>query len=326
MGLNLQDLNAADRTVRVLGKGNKTRVVPVGTKALSALSVWLKARQDLLRGASEAVFIGAAGRRLGARAIQKRVEYWAVRQGLPMHVHPHLFRHSFASHLLESSGQLRAVQELLGHADISTTRSTPILISSTWPASTTLPIPEHVERHEQHFRSPRNNDPCSSPQRRRRHRRRWPGHSRQYRHEGQRAQKCAACTAIKCWPVLPAGTADAFTLFERSRASSKSTAISRAPPSNSPRTGAPTVSAAPGGPAAGWRQGKNLRHLRNGDVIEPEYDVAAIGSGGSYALAAARALAEATDLDARSIVERSLNIAADICIYTNRSLLIDEIK
>ncbi len=69
-----------------------------------------------------AVFVGATGRRLGARAIQKRVEYWAVRQGLPMHVHPHLFRHSFASHLLESSGELRAVQELLGHADIATTQ------------------------------------------------------------------------------------------------------------------------------------------------------------------------------------------------------------
>jgi integrase/recombinase XerC len=122
VGLNLQDLNAADRTVRVLGKGSKTRVLPVGRKALSALSAWLTQRRGLLRVDPQAVFVGAAGRRLGARAIQKRVEYWAVRQGLPMHVHPHLFRHSFASHLLESSGQLRAVQELLGHADIATTQ------------------------------------------------------------------------------------------------------------------------------------------------------------------------------------------------------------
>jgi integrase/recombinase XerC len=122
VGLNLTDLNAADRTVRVLGKGSKTRVLPVGRKALAALAAWLKERRALLREATPAVFVGATGRRLGARAIQKRVEYWAVRQGLPMHVHPHLFRHSFASHLLESSGELRAVQELLGHADISTTQ------------------------------------------------------------------------------------------------------------------------------------------------------------------------------------------------------------
>lgn len=122
VGLNLQDLNAADRTVRVLGKGSKTRVLPVGRKALSALAVWLKERRALVREETPAVFVGTTGRRLGARAIQKRVEYWALRQGLPMHVHPHLFRHSFASHLLESSGELRAVQELLGHADISTTQ------------------------------------------------------------------------------------------------------------------------------------------------------------------------------------------------------------
>lgn len=122
VGLNLQDLNAADRTVRVLGKGSKTRVIPVGRKALTALSAWLKQRQGLVRDDSQAFFVGTTGRRLGPRAIQKRVEYWAVRQGLPMHVHPHLFRHSFASHLLESSGELRGVQELLGHADIATTQ------------------------------------------------------------------------------------------------------------------------------------------------------------------------------------------------------------
>jgi integrase/recombinase XerC len=122
VGLDVQDLNAADRTVRVLGKGSKTRVLPVGRKALAALAAWLKMRGAMVRQDSPAVFVGATGRRLGARAIQKRVAYWALRQGLPMHVHPHLFRHSFASHLLESSGELRAVQELLGHADISTTQ------------------------------------------------------------------------------------------------------------------------------------------------------------------------------------------------------------
>jgi integrase/recombinase XerC len=122
VGLQVQDLNVADRTVRVLGKGSKTRVLPVGRKALEALAAWLRIRGDQVEADNPAVFVGATGRRLGARAIQKRVAYWALRQGLPMHVHPHLFRHSFASHLLESSGELRAVQELLGHADISTTQ------------------------------------------------------------------------------------------------------------------------------------------------------------------------------------------------------------
>ncbi len=122
VGLNLQDLNAADRTVRVLGKGSKTRVIPVGRKALSALSAWLKQRRSQVKDDSQAMFVGTTGRRLGPRAVQKRVAYWALRQGLPMHVHPHLFRHSFASHLLESSGELRGVQELLGHADIATTQ------------------------------------------------------------------------------------------------------------------------------------------------------------------------------------------------------------
>jgi len=122
VGLDLADLNAADRTVRVLGKGRKTRVLPVGREALGAIAAWLKERRGLVRDDTQAVFVGSTGRRLGARAIQKRVAFWAVRQGLPMHVHPHLFRHSFASHLLESSGELRAVQELLGHADIATTQ------------------------------------------------------------------------------------------------------------------------------------------------------------------------------------------------------------
>jgi len=122
VSLDLAQLDLADRTVRVLGKGSKTRIVPVGTKALTALRAWLTERAGLASPETQALFVGRNGRRLGARAVQLRVASMARRQGLPMAVHPHLFRHSFATHLLESSQDLRGVQELLGHADIGTTQ------------------------------------------------------------------------------------------------------------------------------------------------------------------------------------------------------------
>jgi integrase/recombinase XerC len=122
VGLDLGSLDLKDRVVHVLGKGSKARIVPVGRAAAQALREWLKERPALARQQEVALFVGRNGARLGARAVQVRVAYWARRQGLPVHVHPHLFRHSFASHLLESSGELRGVQELLGHADISTTQ------------------------------------------------------------------------------------------------------------------------------------------------------------------------------------------------------------
>jgi integrase/recombinase XerC len=106
----------------VLGKGRKARIVPVGSQAAGALSRWLAERTTLADVGETAVFVGVNGRRLGPRIVQRRIAQWARRQGLPEHVHPHMFRHSFASHLLESSGDLRAVQELLGHANISTTQ------------------------------------------------------------------------------------------------------------------------------------------------------------------------------------------------------------
>lgn len=122
VGLDLADLDLKDRTVQVLGKGSKSRIVPVGRTAVQALKAWIKERHALARPQEVALFVGRNGRRLGGRGVQLRVAAWARRQGLTMHVHPHLFRHSFASHLLESSGELRGVQELLGHADISSTQ------------------------------------------------------------------------------------------------------------------------------------------------------------------------------------------------------------
>jgi integrase/recombinase XerC len=122
VGLSITDIDLADRTVRVLGKGSKTRVVPVGRKACDAIRAWLRERAALADVDETALFVGRNGTRLKARAVQLRIAMWARRKGLPSRVYPHLFRHSFATHLLESSKDLRGVQELLGHADISTTQ------------------------------------------------------------------------------------------------------------------------------------------------------------------------------------------------------------
>ena len=118
--LTWRDLDLADGTVRVTGKGNKTRIVPVGSQARAALDV-LQAQGGPVEPASP-IFLGRAGKPLGAGAIRARMKAWAQVQGVDKRVYPHLLRHSFASHVLESSGDLRAVQELLGHADISTTQ------------------------------------------------------------------------------------------------------------------------------------------------------------------------------------------------------------
>lgn len=120
--LNLTDIDFTDAIVRVTGKGNKTRVVPVGRLAIKSARLWLSVRQRFANVDETALFVSSRGTRLSQRAIQQRMQYWATRQGVPVGVHPHMLRHSFASHLLESSGDLRAVQELLGHADISTTQ------------------------------------------------------------------------------------------------------------------------------------------------------------------------------------------------------------
>ncbi|MEM7083089.1 MAG: tyrosine recombinase XerC [Pseudomonadota bacterium] len=122
VSLDLDSLDRRDRELRVVGKGGKERVLPIGRRAIEALEVWLGARAQLANEQEQAVFVGRNGRRLSHRSVQARIKYWARRQGVDMNVYPHLFRHSFATHLLESGGDLRAVQELLGHADISTTQ------------------------------------------------------------------------------------------------------------------------------------------------------------------------------------------------------------
>ena len=121
-GLDLGDIDLEDETVRVTGKGKKERIIPVGSHARHAVSKWLKVRGQFEPSGKGALFVSKQGNRLSARSVQSRVSYWGRRQGIDVRVYPHLFRHSFATHLLESSHDLRGVQELLGHANISTTQ------------------------------------------------------------------------------------------------------------------------------------------------------------------------------------------------------------
>ncbi len=132
VNLNLDALDFSEGTVTVTGKGNKTRIVPMGSHASNAIKVWLEKRTTILlkhvdkniqnNAAAKPVFIGLQGRRISARNIQYRIKEWSIKQGINSSVHPHLLRHSFATHVLQSSGDLRAVQEMLGHANISTTQ------------------------------------------------------------------------------------------------------------------------------------------------------------------------------------------------------------
>jgi integrase/recombinase XerC len=130
-GLRLAELAAldvscltdlADGEVRVLGKRSKLRLVPVGSKAREAIAAWAARRIELADADETALFVGQRGGRIGVRMIELRLKRRALLQGLPTHVHPHMLRHSFASHLLQASGDLRAVQEMLGHASIASTQ------------------------------------------------------------------------------------------------------------------------------------------------------------------------------------------------------------
>ena len=122
VGLNLGDVETTDGLVRVTGKGSKERIIPVGRKALAAVLAWQRIRANDADMEEQALFVGRRGSRISPRTVQAMVRRRALEAGLPKRVYPHLFRHSFATHVLESSGDLRGVQEMLGHADISTTQ------------------------------------------------------------------------------------------------------------------------------------------------------------------------------------------------------------
>ena len=119
------DLGAVDfqeREIRVTGKGDKARIVPVGEPAIKALQRWLESRESVKGHETAALFLGKHGKRLTPRVVQRQIKLWAAKQGLTVDPHPHMLRHSFASHVLQSSGDLRAVQEMLGHTSIASTQ------------------------------------------------------------------------------------------------------------------------------------------------------------------------------------------------------------
>jgi integrase/recombinase XerC len=120
--LDVEEIDLSDKSLRVTGKGGRTRDVPVGRFAVQAIADWQEVRAQLAGSAESALFVSKSGGRLSHRSVQARIKMWAKRQGVARHVHPHMLRHSFASHLLESSGELRAIQELLGHANLRTTQ------------------------------------------------------------------------------------------------------------------------------------------------------------------------------------------------------------
>jgi len=122
VGLDIERIDLETGEVRVWGKGAKERIVPVGAAARAAVTAWLAQRAVLPTVEAQALFVGMEGRRLSPRSIQRRLAEWSVKRGLGRHVHPHMLRHSFASHVLQSSGDLRAVQEMLGHASIASTQ------------------------------------------------------------------------------------------------------------------------------------------------------------------------------------------------------------
>ena len=122
VGLNLSDINSHDKLIHVIGKGDKARIVPIGRKAWQALQNYLPIRQTWLKTSSSAVFISQKGERISTRTVELRIKHHAKRANIPQTMYPHLLRHCFASHILSGSGDLRGVQELLGHEDISTTQ------------------------------------------------------------------------------------------------------------------------------------------------------------------------------------------------------------
>jgi len=141
VGANLQDISAANGEILVRGKGNKERLIPVGSKALNALKKWLIIRPQFATPDEVAVFLSSKKNRISVRQVRLRMQEWGIKQGISSQVHPHKLRHSFASHILESSGDLRAVQELLGHSSYPATLVYPPLEFGHFAKVYATPLP-----------------------------------------------------------------------------------------------------------------------------------------------------------------------------------------
>lgn len=122
VNINLQDIKLSAKEIMVTGKGSKQRLLPITERAVVTIKVWLKIRPEFCNPGEKALFVSKQKNRISTRNVQARMEKWGLKQALPSHINPHKLRHSFATHMLESSGNLRAVQTLLGHADLATTQ------------------------------------------------------------------------------------------------------------------------------------------------------------------------------------------------------------
>ncbi len=122
VGINLADIKLSEKEIMVTGKGSKQRLLPITDRAVKTIKQWLKVRPDFCIAGEKALFVSKQKNRISVRNVQSRMEKWGLKQALPSHINPHKLRHSFATHMLESSGNLRAVQTLLGHADLATTQ------------------------------------------------------------------------------------------------------------------------------------------------------------------------------------------------------------
>jgi ATP-dependent HslUV protease subunit HslV len=326
-GLNAGDVEWDAGVVRLMGKGRKERIVPIGSRALEALRRYREAIGRV--GHSGALFAGKNGVRLSTRTIARIVKAGALAAGAP-EAGPHTLRHSFATHLLEGGADLRAIQEMLGHASLATTQR-----------YTHLTVDHLMKVYDDAHRG-------------RRRSRRGAAHDALIRSttvlsvrlgrevamgcDGQvtmgttvmksNARKLRRMSNERVLAGFAGSTADALALFDKFEAklSEYRGNLSRA-----------AVEL-----AKDWRTDRVLRRLEallavadqtssllisgTGDVIEPEDGILAIGSGGPYALAAARALMGQPGLDAETIVRRAMVIAAGIDIYTNDTIVIESLK
>lgn len=309
--LDVGDIDFKREEVRVMGKGSVERIVPLGRRAISALQSYLKLRT----GKDRALFVNKFGRRLSARHIYTIVKKYAEKAGILKNISPHTLRHSFATHMLESGADLRVIQELLGHRSLATTQK-----------YTHVDVKHLIKAYKKGHPRARSTTVLAV-----RRGKTVMASDGQVTY-GETVLKSNARKVRKVYDdrvlVGFAGTtADALTLFGRFEGKLQEFS------GNLVRASVEL--------AKDWRTDRALRRLEavliaadseriliitgGGDVVEPDEPIAAIGSGGAYALAAAKALMRHTKLSAKEIVESAMKIAGEISIYSNQNFILEEI-